>query len=48
MNVDEPEGECGYKMPCFILLIVLVLAIKYFLKQVIDLVRNEKGLSVTH
>lgn len=47
MNVDEPEGECGKKMLCLILLIVLFWQLS-ILKQVIDLVRDEKGLSVTH
>lgn len=42
------QRESGGGNALFDIANCFVLVIKYFLKQVIDLVRDEKGLSVTH
>lgn len=42
------QRESGKENALFDIANCFALAIKYFLKQVIDLVSDEKGLSVTH
>lgn len=42
------QRESGKENALFDIANCFALAIKYFLKQLIDLVSDEKGLSVTH